>query len=87
MKLTTKSVALALALPILSMVGSSTQSQSAKVSPPRLTLEASADIHSATRAVVLKWSLKNNSDKEISVPDVNLFLDHKFVVKDQTIGQ
>lgn len=81
MRLATKSLALALTLHVLFAVSLSQQrTRLGKASSPRLTIEASADTGSAKGAVVLKWSLKNNSGKEISVPDVNLFVEGVFVL-------
>lgn len=84
MRVATKSLALVLTLQVLCVASVAQQrSRVAKSPSPRLTIEASADVNSAKGTVVLKWSLKNNSDKDILVPDVNMFIDHKFVVKDE----
>ena len=74
----------ALALHLFIVAGvTQQQSRVPKSSPTRLTLVASADTDPANSDVILKWSLKNISDRQISVPDVNLFLAHKLIVKDQ----
>ena len=59
------------------------QCRTSKTTPTELTLVVSAETDATSGGVTLKWSLKNISDKQISVPDVNLFLDHKLTVKDQ----
>jgi hypothetical protein len=59
------------------------QSRVPRNSPARLTLVAAVDTDPANSDIILKWSLKNISNREISLPDVNLFMAHKFIVKDQ----
>lgn len=79
-----RSLIAALALHLFFVIGvAQEKSRAVKTAPLGLMLLASADADAASGDVILKWSLKNTSDRDISLPDVNVFLDHKLIVKDQ----
>jgi len=53
------------------------------VSARKLALVPQADQHTTKGVVILKWTLKNVSEKVISFRDTNVFLDYKITVKNQ----
>src|SRR5258706_794150 len=53
----------------------------------RLAIVATLNQHAPNGAIILKWSLKNVSRKEIKFRDTNIFLDYKICVKNRNNDQ
>jgi hypothetical protein len=59
------------------------QSRQARTARTNLVIVALVNTDPANGTLTLKWSLKNTSDKDISVRVRNVFLDYRITVKDE----